>query len=163
MYKILTGLSPDIMQDIFKTKSNYYNTRNRPRFSSRNIKTVRYELQTIYYMGSKIWNVVPKEIKQIITLNALKAIIKIWKLENCPCRICRTYLLSTDKVHCIMLFNMNNVVRLSVRGSLSGNIDTAEIWITIRLTLIFFFAYKYYYHHYYYCHYFILICQFRKK
>ena len=29
MYKILTGLSPDIMQDIFKTKSNYYNTRNR--------------------------------------------------------------------------------------------------------------------------------------
>ena len=163
MYKILTGLSPDIMQDIFKTKSNYYNTRNRPRFSSRNIKTVRYELQTIYYMGSKIWNVVPKEIKQIITLNALKAIIKIWKLENCPCRICRTYLLSTDKVHCIMLFNMNNVVRLSVRGSLSGNIDTAEIWISIRLTLIFFFAYKYYYHHYYYCHYFILICQFRKK
>ena len=39
MYKILNGLSPDIMQDIFETKSNYYNTRNAPVFSSRNIKT----------------------------------------------------------------------------------------------------------------------------
>ena len=40
MYKILNGLSPDIMQDIFETKSNYYNTRNAPTFSSRNIKQV---------------------------------------------------------------------------------------------------------------------------
>ena len=41
MYKMLNGLSPDIMQDIFKIKSNYYNTRNALAFSSRNIKTVR--------------------------------------------------------------------------------------------------------------------------
>ena len=47
MYKILNGLSPDIMQDIFEIKSNYYNTRNAIEFSSRNIKTVRYGLQTI--------------------------------------------------------------------------------------------------------------------
>ena len=47
MYKILTVLFPDIMQDILKAKSNYYDTRNRPRFSLRNIKTVRYESQTI--------------------------------------------------------------------------------------------------------------------
>ena len=39
LYKILNGLSPDITQDIFETKSNYYNTRNAPGFSSRNIKT----------------------------------------------------------------------------------------------------------------------------
>ena len=54
MYKILNGLSPDIMQDIFETKSNYYNTRNAPAFFSRNIKTVRYGLQTISYMALKI-------------------------------------------------------------------------------------------------------------
>ena len=37
MYKILNGLPLDIMQDIFETRSNYYNTRNAPVFSSRNI------------------------------------------------------------------------------------------------------------------------------
>ena len=43
-------------------------------------------------MAPKIWNLVPKEMKQVPTLNELKAKIKIWKLENCPCRLCRTYL-----------------------------------------------------------------------
>ena len=91
MYKILNGLSPDIMQDIFETKCNYYNTHNAPTFSSRNIKTVRYWLKTMSYMTPKSWNLVPKEMKQITTLNESKAIIKIWKLGNCPCRLCGTY------------------------------------------------------------------------
>ena len=95
MYKILNELSPDIMQDILETKSNYYNTRNAPTFSSRYIKTVRYGLQTISYMPLKIWNLVPKEMKQITTLNEFKARIKSWKLENCPYRLCRTYLAQT--------------------------------------------------------------------
>ena len=69
MYEKLNVLSPDIMQAIFEIKSNYYNTRNAPAFSSRNIKTVRYGLQTISYMAPKIWDLVPKEIKQVSTLN----------------------------------------------------------------------------------------------
>ena len=91
MYKILNELSPDIMQDIFETKSNYYNTCNAPAFSSTNIKTDRYVLQTISYMAPKIWDLVPKEKKQVTTLNKFKAKIKIWKSENCPCHFCRTY------------------------------------------------------------------------
>ena len=63
MYNLLNGLSPDIMHDMFESKRNYYNTRNAPAFSSRNIKTVRYGLQTISYMALKIWNLVPKEMK----------------------------------------------------------------------------------------------------
>ena len=63
IYKILNGLSPDIMQDIFEIKSSYYNTLYAPAFSSRNIKTVRCGLQTISYMAPKIWNLVPKEMK----------------------------------------------------------------------------------------------------
>ena len=60
MYKLLNGLSPNIMQDIFETKSNYSKTRNAPAFSSRNIKAVRYGSQTISYMAPKIWDLVPK-------------------------------------------------------------------------------------------------------
>ena len=72
MYKILNGLSPDIMQDIFEIKRNYYNTRNAPAFSSRNIKTVRYGLQTISYMAPKIWDLAPKELKQVTTMNEFR-------------------------------------------------------------------------------------------
>ena len=89
--KKLNGLPPDIMQDIFETESNY-NTRNAPSFSSRNMNTVWYGLQTISYMVPNIWDLVPKEMKQVTYLNEFKAKIKIWKLENCPCWLCRTYL-----------------------------------------------------------------------
>ena len=54
MYKILNGLSTDNMQDIFENESNYYKTRNALAIFSRNIKTVRYVLQTISYMAPKI-------------------------------------------------------------------------------------------------------------
>ena len=92
MYKTLNGSSPDFMQDIFETKNNYYNTRNAPAFSSRNIKTIRYRLQTISCMNPKILGLDPKEMKQATTLNEFKSKIKIAKLENCTCQLCRTYL-----------------------------------------------------------------------
>ena len=84
MYKILNNLSPpEIRKDIFKTKTNYYNTLNVLIFSKRNVKTVRYGLQTMSYMGPKIWELVLKEMKQIITPDEFKGKIKIWKLQNC--------------------------------------------------------------------------------
>ena len=73
MYKVVNGLSPDVMQDIFETNSNYYNARNSPE----NINTVRHELQMISYMAPKIWDLVPKEMKQVPNLNEIKAKIKI--------------------------------------------------------------------------------------
>ena len=80
------------MKGIFKTKTNYYKTFNALLFSKRNVKIVRYGLQTMSYIGSKIWDLVPKEIKRATTLKKFKAKIKIWKLENCPYRLSRTYL-----------------------------------------------------------------------
>ena len=82
IYKALNGLSPDIMQDIFETKSNYCDTRNVP---ARNTETVRYGLQTISYMAPKIWDFAPKEKKRVTALNEFKGKINIWKLKNCPC------------------------------------------------------------------------------
>ena len=49
----------------------------------------------MYYRPSLTWlqlGLVPKEMKQVTTLNEFKAKIKIWKFENCPCRLCGTYL-----------------------------------------------------------------------
>ena len=60
MYKILHGLSLDIMQEIFETKSNA------PVFSSRIIKTVRYGSQTISYMTPKVWDLVSKEMEKLL-------------------------------------------------------------------------------------------------
>ena len=82
MYKILHNVSPEIMEDIFKIKTNHYNTLNALIFSKRNVKTARYGLQTISYMGPTIWDLVPKKMKQVTTLNEFKVKVRILMLET---------------------------------------------------------------------------------
>ena len=89
MYKILNSLSPEVMKDFSKLKLITFNAFIR---SKKNVKTIRYGLQTMSYMGPKIWDLAPKEMKEVITLNEFKAKIHIWKLENCPYRLSRYYL-----------------------------------------------------------------------
>ena len=48
--------------------------------------------ETISYLGPKIWNMVPGEMKQKSSLFALKREVKQWVPNNCWCRICKTYL-----------------------------------------------------------------------
>ena len=93
LYKVVNGLSPDIMKDVFplNTSSNY-NTRNRRVFHSRPIKTVYYGSETLSHLGPKIWELVPDEIKSLNFLTSFKAAIKKWKPTDCPCRLCREYI-----------------------------------------------------------------------
>ena len=58
--------------------------------------------QCMSYMGPKIWGLLPKEMKQVTNLKEFKVKIKIWKLENCPFRLSRTYL---QQIGFIMFFN----------------------------------------------------------
>ena len=48
------------MKDIFKIKTNY--CINTLKFSKGNVKKVKYGLQTMFYMGPKIWDFVLKEL-----------------------------------------------------------------------------------------------------
>ena len=99
MYKILNGLSPDIMQDIFETKIKITTKVlvMRQHFPQKILKQL-YGIQTIPYMAPKIWDLLPKKMKQVTTLNEFKAKIKIWKLKNCPYPLCRTYLPQTGLI-----------------------------------------------------------------
>ena len=54
MYKMLNSLSPDIMKDIFKTTTNYYDNLNALIFSKKIVTPIKYELQTMSYMSPKI-------------------------------------------------------------------------------------------------------------
>ena len=60
-------------------------------FRSRKIRT-KYGIETPSYLGPKLWNLVPNEDKTIESLADLKAKIKTWVPEKCPCRLCKTYI-----------------------------------------------------------------------
>ena len=93
LYKVLNGLSPDLMKDVFPLNDySGYKTRNKRTFKSRHVKTVRYGTGSLAYLAPKIWELVPNEMKNLESLAAFKTAIKKWKTRNCPCRLCKNYI-----------------------------------------------------------------------
>ena len=92
IFKVKNGLSPELMNDVFEFIEKPYSLRTTSHFRSRKIRTTKYGIETPSYLGPKLWNLVPNEYKTIESLADFKAKIKPWVPENCPCRLCKTYI-----------------------------------------------------------------------
>ena len=92
IFKVKMKLAPEIMNEVFDIIESPYPLRNELRFKSRNIRTVRYGIETAAFVGSRIWSYVPSELKESTLLNEFRLKIKTWKSENCPCKLCKIYL-----------------------------------------------------------------------
>ena len=92
MYKVSNGLSPPFISDIFKHKNSHpYNLPHVSQFFRPLLKTVFHGTKSISYLGSVIWDILPFTHKELPNSEAFKNRIKKWKPENCPCRLCKTY------------------------------------------------------------------------
>ena len=61
-------------------------------FSLHSVNTIAYGLKSPKYFAGKVWTIVPFEIRNAISLEEFSAKIKSWRPENCPCRVCLTYI-----------------------------------------------------------------------
>ena len=65
MYKIYHGISPTIMNEIFTLRhQNQYNLRNLTYFDAPKVKTVNHGSESVRYLGSKIWKIIPTHTKE---------------------------------------------------------------------------------------------------
>ena len=93
MYKVTNDMSPEIINDIFKLRENtQYNLRHTSQFLVDPIHSVFNGSESASYLGSKIWEQIPCEIKNINSLVRFKKEIRKWNPANCPCRICKVYI-----------------------------------------------------------------------
>ena len=91
IYKFKNGIAPDIMKDIFVLQNPSYNLRSScNQFMRKNIKTAHYGIQSVIYLGLKIWELVSNNIKYSNSLSKSKKLIKLWKPGAFPCRLCKT-------------------------------------------------------------------------
>ena len=89
---------------IFKTKNELnpkikgmvYNLRNNSSLKIGNLKTVFYETESFNNLGAKIWNLLPDEYKELISLSTFKSRISNWVTDECPCRMCKNYVANID-------------------------------------------------------------------
>ena len=92
IFKVKKGIAPAIMNNIFEFNDNPYSLRNDTAyFKSRNVRTVRYGIETASFVGPRIWNSIPLEIKESTSLQIFKSKIKSWTPKNCPCKLCKNY------------------------------------------------------------------------
>ena len=61
-------------------------------FSIPNDNSVFHGQGSITYLGPLMWQLVPPECNDLNTVSAFKAAIRKWKSNNCPCRLCKTYI-----------------------------------------------------------------------
>ena len=98
MFKVVKGLAPIFMNEIFPKNKNKgaenvsSNTRaNAIFYNSSNPKTFNYVLDTLRCLGPKIWQLVPREIREITSLDLFIQKIKKWIPQNCPYRLSKLF------------------------------------------------------------------------
>ena len=81
-----------IKELILPNRKHSYKLGNNSNFAVPIVKSVHKCLESLSYLGPKIWELLPLEIKETETFSQFKAKIKKWNPENCPCRLCKIYL-----------------------------------------------------------------------
>ena len=92
VYKVKMDLTPQLVKELFPLSTHAFNLRSTYKFKLENVKIVHYGTESLSFLGPKIWELMPLEIKSCFLLEEFKKKIKSWIPENCPCRLCKTYL-----------------------------------------------------------------------
>ena len=86
-------MAPEIVTELFPLRSQgQYNLRSWFDFTLPIVRSVNYGIESTRYLGLKIWESIAANIKEVDTIERFKSGIKRWKLQSCPCTLCKTYL-----------------------------------------------------------------------
>ena len=83
LYKFIHGLSPEIMNEVFYTRANIYNTRQFNVFKTHISTSNRYGLNSIPYKANQLWNLLPENQKSSPPLTLFKSKTKLGQCFNC--------------------------------------------------------------------------------
>ena len=90
IFKTKSHLYPPFMKDIFQERNVNYNLRHGNDAQLLKVQSTSFGIETINYLGSRLWQLLPQEIKQPNTFFIFKKRIKCWKGGECNCRLCKT-------------------------------------------------------------------------
>ena len=95
IFKVKNNMATKILKEIFPQKESNYSLRSSTALQGRSIKTVMYGSETVSNLEPKIWDILPTELKKIVSPTLFKIKIREWFPKNCPCCLCKTYVQNT--------------------------------------------------------------------
>jgi len=81
IYKIKKGISPQYMKELIREQSVSYDMRDNEKLVLPSFSTVRFGKNSFRYLGAKLWNIMPIEIKQESSLNTFKSAVHKWLIS----------------------------------------------------------------------------------
>ena len=78
---------------VFKKKETY-KLRSGNHLARKNIPTKQYGIESVSYLGVKLWILLPAEIISSSSRSVFKNKTRQWIPEKRPCNLCQTYLKS---------------------------------------------------------------------
>ena len=90
IFKSKNNLGPAMTNRLFQLCDTTYNLRH-TKFKLQPIRTVKYGIKSLSFLGPKIWNALPANCQNASTVEQFKERLSLWKLVNCPCELCKRY------------------------------------------------------------------------
>ena len=78
VYKYINRLSPPLMQELFESRTLYYNLRNFRAIQTYRKNMIAFGIETVTYKSSQLWQILPTELKSIESLREFKRKVKEW-------------------------------------------------------------------------------------
>ena len=91
IYETKSNLNPSFMKTIFEEKELPYNLRCSDKLQLPQAKTTCLGIDTVRFMGKKVWETLPPELKNSDSLQIFKRLIKAHKCQACNCRLWKTF------------------------------------------------------------------------
>ena len=76
------------MSDTFPTRVLNYNLRSQTDFLISTVNTTKFGLNSLRHFASKVWSMIPIEIKNSSTVETFKRKISKWEPNDCDCKLC---------------------------------------------------------------------------
>ena len=84
--------------ELFKVKQSLSNSlfvtylRSQTDFIRSNASTSQYGLNSMRCFASKVWQMIPLEIKNSVSIESFKEKIRKWEPSSCYCKLCQPYI-----------------------------------------------------------------------
>ena len=92
IFKLKIGCISSIMKETFETDNRNCNFRHDFLIQRHNIRSVYYDTKTAAFIDPPKWENLPNSCKDATFLKSSKEHFTRWISENCPCKLCKTYI-----------------------------------------------------------------------
>ena len=92
MFKVENNNATELMKELFTCKISPYDLHKYISFQRSKINSVSHKTDSVSYLGLKIFDLEPTQIKEIESFNSFEFKIKRSVPEGCPFRIYKIYI-----------------------------------------------------------------------